>query len=494
MRERLLLLAAALAAFGASLGSGFHFDDYAIFSDPALTSKSGWLAVWGWGQTRPLTYFTFWLNYWTGARNPIGYHALNLAFHLAAVLLAYECLRRLLPHPWPWLAAAIFAVHPLQAESVDYIWGRPIVLAALFCFAAMLCWLRGRPWWAVVCFAAALASKEEVAAFPLVLLLLPAPRPRRGIIAVATMLLLAMAAGAHVAYLASVTPGAQAGAQAAVSPWHYLLAQAMAIPRYFRLFVIPWGFSIDPEIAIPPAWLGVLIWMALLATALALWRRYRWGFWFAAGLLLLLPSSSIFPANDLSADRRMYLPIFAFAALVSACGAGWQPARPAAAQRAGRSVNRPRSAYYLPAAIILALVTLSFFRTRVWNSDEALWREALAAAPAKVRPRIQLARDVPPQEALELLAQARELAPRDAAVASETGRVWMAAGNPAAALTEFGRALAIDPRDANNYNNRGVALAALGQTEAASMDFRRALELSPGLTSARSNLQKMEGR
>ena len=52
MRERLLLLAAASIAFGASLGSGFHFDDYAIFSDPVLTSPWGWLQIWGWRQTR----------------------------------------------------------------------------------------------------------------------------------------------------------------------------------------------------------------------------------------------------------------------------------------------------------------------------------------------------------------------------------------------------------------------------------------------------------
>ena len=97
MRARLLLLAAALVAFGASLGSGFHFDDYAIFSDPALTSPWGWLHVWGLRQTRPLTYLTFWLNYQTGGQDPLGYHALNLLLHLGAVLLAYECLRRLLP-------------------------------------------------------------------------------------------------------------------------------------------------------------------------------------------------------------------------------------------------------------------------------------------------------------------------------------------------------------------------------------------------------------
>ena len=136
MRARLLLLAAALAAFGASLGSGFHFDDYAIFSP-------------GGRETRPLTFFTFWINRQLGGQNPAGYHALNLALHLAAVLLLYECLRRLLAPAPALLGAAIFAVHPMQAESVDYIWGRSIVLAAALCFATLLCWIIGRRWLAI---------------------------------------------------------------------------------------------------------------------------------------------------------------------------------------------------------------------------------------------------------------------------------------------------------------------------------------------------------
>src|SRR4051794_38860970 len=97
MRARLFLLAAALIAFGASLASGFHFDDYAIFADPNLTSASGWMGVFTLRQTRPLTYLTFWLNYAIGGGEPLLYHAVNLALHLGAVWLAYECLRRLMP-------------------------------------------------------------------------------------------------------------------------------------------------------------------------------------------------------------------------------------------------------------------------------------------------------------------------------------------------------------------------------------------------------------
>src|SRR6185369_1498768 len=143
MRARLLLLAATVLAFGASLASGFHFDDYAIFADPAMASASGWMEMFTLRQTRPLTYLTLWLNYAIeGSGSAVGYHLVNLALHLVAVALALECLRKLLPERAAVAAAAIFALHPLQAEAVDYVWARSIVLATVLCLAALLDWLK----------------------------------------------------------------------------------------------------------------------------------------------------------------------------------------------------------------------------------------------------------------------------------------------------------------------------------------------------------------
>src|SRR4051794_3965819 len=112
MRARFILLAAALIAFGASLASGFHFDDYAIF-DPNLTTVPGWMGAFTLRQTRPLTYLTFWLNYAIGGGDPILYHAVSLGLHLGTVWLAYECLRRLMTEAAAGAAVAIFALHPL---------------------------------------------------------------------------------------------------------------------------------------------------------------------------------------------------------------------------------------------------------------------------------------------------------------------------------------------------------------------------------------------
>jgi hypothetical protein len=438
-------------------------DDYGIFSDHALTAPSGWLNVWSLSRTRPLTNLTFWLNYQVGGRDPLGYHAVNLLLHLGAVLVAYSCLRRLVSKRAAWVAAAIFAVHPLQAQSVDYVWSRNTLLSTLLCLAALFTWLQGRHWIAVLWFGAALLARESVATFPLALLLLD----RKDLKPIGAMAGLAAAAGAHRLLVLAHAPGGGSG----ISTGHYLLAQGRVILRYLRLLIVPYGFTIDPDIRIPPLWLGVLAWAAVLALAWLAWKR-KW-LWPLAGLVLLLPRASIFASPDLALDSRMYFPLFAFAAAVAVLLERWNVPAPAAA------------------ALVGVLAILSISRTAIWASDEALWREAVKRAPEKVRPRIQLARDLRASDALEVLAAARRMAPQDPRIAAETGRVLLSQGQAEAALEEFSHAVAADPHNAQNFNGRGVAFGMLGQTAAARADFVRALELDPGLEEARENLRKL---
>jgi hypothetical protein len=456
MRERVILVLAALVAFGASLGAGFHFDDYAIIADPAITSSSGWWDLWRPLQTRPLTYFTFWLNYQLGGKDPAGYHAVNLLLHLGAVLLLYECLSRLLAPRVAWFAAALFAVHPIQTEAVAYVWARSSLLATILCLLSLRAWLGGRRWTATAWFALALLAKEECVTFPLFLLLL-----ERDLHSFAGMLVLAAAAGARALYATAVTPGAPAGVQAGISPGAYWLAQGPVIWRYLRLLVVPWGFTVDPDIRVPPWWLGALAWAGIAALIVLAGRRHRW---LTGGFILLAASSSIFPAADLAADRRMYLPMIAFAAAIA--------------------LRVPRGRAW----IVAALVTVSILRTQVWMSEKALWTEAVERAPAKLRPKLLLARASDPESAMKLLADAKKIAPDDPAVASETGKTLLLLGRPQDALPEFGRALALSPSDAQAFNNRGVALLALGQSDAARRDFEHALALDPCAFDPRHNL------
>ncbi|MEP6538066.1 MAG: tetratricopeptide repeat protein, partial [Bryobacteraceae bacterium] len=428
--------------------------------------SSGWWEVWRPLQTRPLTYFTFWANYQLSGQNAFSYHAVNLSIHLGCVWLLFDVLKKLMPANAAFLATAVFAVHPIQTEAVAYIFARGTLLATLFCLLALREWTAGRHWRAVPWFGVALLAKEECVAFPLFLFLLylSISRNTKELKPIGVMLLLSIAAGLRLMLATAITPGSGAGLQADFTPVQYLATQGGVILRYFRLLILPWGFTVDPDISAKAMWWAWLIVLALAAAAMWQFPRAQKGFWFLAGLILLLPSSSFLPAADLAADRRMYLPMIAFAGLAT-----WD-----------------RLKFALP-----VLIALSVMQTQVWTSGEKLWTQAAGQAPNKLRPKIQLARAVEPARAIPILEQAKNLAPDDPAVASELGRVYAMSGFPDKALSQFGRALALQPNSAQALTNRGVALQMLQQTDAARQDFERALTIDPCLPEARSNAARL---
>ncbi len=461
-----------MAAFGLSLAGSFHFDDYALFNTPSVTA---------WTATRPLTNLTFKLNEWAGGQDPAGYHLVNLALHLAAVLLLHLTLAAILPRRAALLAAGIFAVHPILAEPVNYVFARGTLLSTLLCIASLHAWLRDRRWTAVLWFAAAMLTKEEAVAFPIFLFLLDASRHRfrAGVAPLAAMLALALAAGLRVLTATAQVQGAAVGFTAHTGPFEYLAAQGVVILRYWRMILLPWGFTVDPEIAVPAMWIRVGAWALILAAILLAtrwWSNLRAGFWFIGSLLLLLPSSSIFPADDLAADRRMYLPVVALCAALGILLAHWKSTT-------------------AQATVIILLAAISVRQSLIWRTEQSLWADAVSLAPHKARPRLWLSRSAASRAgALAILAEAQSIAPGDPAVASEQGRILLGNGRTAEALQAYGRALALAPGDPVALSNRGAALAALGQTDPAIQDFTRALEKNPCLFNARINLKRITGR
>jgi len=490
-----LVLLVTLLAFGMGLQASFHFDDYSLFSDPVVTSSSGWWQVWLPLRTRPLTYLTFWINYQLGGQNPAWYHAVNLALHLYAVWLLYGILCRLTGERAAILATAIFALHPIQSEPVLYVFERATLLATVFCLLCWRSWLDRRYWSAVGLFALAVLGKEECVSFPFFLWMF-----QRAVLPAAAMLGLALAAGVrvivshaalHVQAVSAATAAGAATASAggATVPYFakvggvilgyfrmtmlpYLCTQGCVILHYFRLLLVPYGFTVDPDFPAVLDWRGWLAWTLILGTAALVWKRYRHGMWFAAGLLLLLPSSSIFPAADTAADRRLYLPMVAFAALAGLLLKGM-------------------SRRMLVVPLALGLAAISFTRTKVWLTEQALWSEAVARSPRKLRPLFQLSRASGPEAGLRILDQAQALAPNDSRPAVEKGLRLLAMNRSDQALAQFDRALALSPNDPEILNNHGVALTFLGQPESAAEDFRRALSANPCMAIARRNLERL---
>ena len=462
--------AAALVAFGLSLTGSFHFDDYSLFSDPLISSPQGWYEVFEPLHTRPLTYLTFWINHQLGGSNPFGYHLVNLLLHAACAFLVLRCLEKLIPARAAWIGALIFAIHPIQTEPVNYVFARSTLLMTLFVLLSCRAWLSGRAWVAVAWFGAALLSKEECVTFPLFLALLEWTRSRRWR-PIAWMLALALAAGLRTMWATRVIAGSGAGVGAGISPFEYASMQGIAILRYLRLIVIPWGFTVDADLGTPATWLRIAAWIGVaLLAGLALWRIKGAGLWLLGGLILLAASSTLFPAADLAVDRRMYLPMLAFTAAIGL-------------------ILEHRTVWVVGLAVVLAAVSLHY--SQAWTTEESLWREAVAQAPLKVRPKRQLARATGPAEARLLLEEAKGLAPEDPGVASDLGRLYLRQGNPALALGEFGRALALLPTDAGAISDRASALAGLGDAATAKLEYGRALKFDRCYAGALYALRKL---
>ena len=311
------LLVLALAVYGASLFGGFILDDFSIFADPVITSASGWWEIWRPQQTRPLTQFTFWVDYHLWKQSALGYHVANLSLHLIAVWLAFQALRGLLSENTAWMAAAIFAVHPLQAETVNYIFARGTLLMSVFCLLALKDWLQHRVWRAVLWFGLALLAKEEAVGLPVFLLLLHLSlwRDRHEWKPIATMFATALAFGARVLLATAATPGSGAGTQAGIEWWSYFAMQGYALLIYLSSIFLPFRSIVMSSGQLPQWW---FVWL-LLPLIFCFFPRFREvgpRFWMLGGFVLLLPSSSIFPAADILAYRRMYLPMLAFSVLV----------------------------------------------------------------------------------------------------------------------------------------------------------------------------------
>jgi len=323
-------------------------------------------------------------------------------------------------------------------------------------------------------------AKEECVFFPFFLALIEWPQRKRHFAwqPLAAMLGLSALAGCRVLLATRLITRAGAGFGSSVTPAQYALAQGVVIWRYFGELLWPATITFDPDLH-PSAIAGAAGWLALAAAVFLVVRRISNAttgspaLWCIGALTLILASSSIFPADDLAADRRVYLPMIAISA--------------AAGILLDRVTKDVYSRWAL-AACGLVLAGFTIYRTDIWRTELSLWTDTVAKAPLKARPRIQLSRAQRPADAEVTLAIAAKNNPGNPDVAAEQGKLFLQTHQPDRAIGAFGRAAALAPRDAQNWNNLGVAFAALGQPQAAETQFRHALTLDACLPDARRNL------
>jgi hypothetical protein len=181
LSRRAAIFLAVLIVYIPAMSAGYIWDDdQLVTANPSLRTLGGLGEIWAGTKSAdyfPLTLTLFWIeNHFWGLWSP-GYHTVNILFHAVDTILL-GCVLVKLRIPGAWLAALIFGVHPVHAESVSWIAEGKNTVSLFFYLLTLLCYFkfeRTERWqdyiWALVCFLAALLSKTHMVVLPMVLLL-----------------------------------------------------------------------------------------------------------------------------------------------------------------------------------------------------------------------------------------------------------------------------------------------------------------------------------
>jgi protein O-mannosyl-transferase len=509
-----LLMGLTVLIYFPALRAGFVWDDAEYVTDnPTLHSLDGLRRIWlepsALPQYYPLTLTTFWIEHHLWELRPFGYHFDNILLHALTALLLWVVLRRLRV-PGAWVAAAIFALHPIQVESVAWITERKNVLSGLFTLAALLAFLRGtgldrprqpvtidRRWYAGACVlcAAGLLSKTTACALPPVLLLLVwwkrGSIDRRAVwlttpffvlgalMAAATMVV----EGHYVAGAEWSRPLVERGLVAGRAFWFY--PYTLIWPRTLAFIYPRW--SIEPQVwwqSLFPA--GV----AAVTVGLYLGRRHLGRGPLVAVLcyaVALVPVSGFFNIYFMRyafvADRFAYLPSIPLIVLATTTFAKL-------AARAGR--GGPPIALLTATVVVVALAGLTIRRCGIYETPRALWADTVAKNPdswlAHNNLGVLLERAGDTDAAVTQYTAAVRLQPAYPETYLNLGNVLRSQGKLEEAATLYGVALRLQPAYPMAHLNLGLTLAAQGKMEDAVREYRDAVRQSPEFPEANNSL------
>ena len=473
----LVLVAATLIAYGPAWHAGFIWDDDAYLTQNALlTAPDGlrriWFSLQSPSQYFPLTYTTFYVERALWGLNPAGYHLVNLLLHAANALLVWRVLARLRV-PGAWLAAAIFALHPVQVESVAWITERKNVLMGFFFLLTMWEWVgfidekTVRPWrhyvLALVFYMLALSAKTTACTLPAALLLILWLKKMRigcwRLLEVVPFVMMGIGMGLVTIWWERFHQGTQ-GKLFEMGPVERVLLASRAIWFYLGKLIWPVNLTFSyPRWTISASDPRAYVWV--LATAvlgLVIWRARRWAgrsvevaaVFFVATLSPLLGFIMLYTFEySFVADHYQYLACIGPMALAAAgidLGLG----------RAGWGTPFLRLA--LCAALLLTLGVLTWRQCGMYANAEILWQATLERNPNS------------------WLAQ------------NNLGTMLLESGELDGAISHFQEALAIDPNLAGAHYNMGTALAQKGKVDEAIVEYQKALAIDPGFDKAHANL------
>ena len=504
-----LLVLLVAVAYGSTLDNGFIWDDdYYVENNVTLRSGQGlhdiWFKLGAVPQYYPLVHSSFWIEYHLWGLDPRGYHAVNLLLHAGAVVVLWRLLARLAV-PGAWLAAAIFAVHPVHVESVAWVTERKNVLSCLLALGSLLAYLRFSPpeavvaseagpskvWaeWryyvlALVLYVAALFSKTVTSSMPAVLLVIYWwKRGRfswRDAARLAPFFAVGLALAGITVWMERTHVGAE-GQEWDLSPVARLLIAGRAV--WFYAGKLAWPYPLIffyPRWTIDEAaWWQYLFPGAALAALVLLWlvRKQTGRGPLAATLIfggVLIPAVGFFNVYPFRysfvADHFQYHASIALTSLAAA-------AATLAVSRFAK--DRLWLGPTAGAGLLLTLALVTWERTFVYKNSIILYQDTIARNPTSWVAHYNLGNRLLDQgkydEAIEQYHRVLASCPNDDEALNNLAICLQAQGKYDEALDAYHRVVTLRPHYFSAYYNLGVCLQKQDNIDGAIEEYRRAI-------------------
>src|SRR5215813_5441757 len=518
-RGRALIFAVVLAAvtifaYRPAWHGGFLWDDDAyVINNELLTAADGWHLIWfsldSPSKYFPLTYSTFRIEYALWGLNTTGYHWVNLLLHVANALLVWTVLARL-KIPGAWLAAAIFALHPVQVESVAWITERKNVLMGFFFLLTLLAWIafvdeRTRRPWILYCLALvfcvlALSAKATACTLPaalfLILWLQKKPITIRRLVQILPFVVLGIGMGLLTVWWERYHQGTNRGLFTFLSPTERILVASRAV--WFYLSKIFWPSNLTfiyPRWNISPAEFFNYIWLlAGIAACVAIYfgRRYFGrsvevaAAFFVATLSPVLGFIMLFTFRyTFVADHYQYLACIGPIALASAGIVSFS-----------EKFTQYRVISVSAALLVVAtLGTLTWRQAATYSDSETLWRTTLVRNPqcwmAHTNVGLVLFQKGKIDEAIAHYRSALQIQPDWWDAEYNLGTALSAKGEVGEAILHSEKAVSMRPTDPDAQVSLANLLFQKGRIDEAIAHYQKAITIRPDDFLARYGLGRV---
>jgi tetratricopeptide (TPR) repeat protein len=501
----LLLVGLTLVVYAPSLTGQFLWDDDAHVTRPELRSLGGLERIWvdpgATQQYYPLLHTAFWIEHRIWGDAVLGYHVVSVVLHATSAWLLLLLMRRL-KIDGAWLAAAIFAVHPIAVESVAWISELKNTLSLVFFLATLLVYLefdreRRRSQYALASalFVLGLLTKTVVATLPGVLLVIAWWERgelswRRDVLPLVPWFV----AGAGAGLVTAGVERSMLGAEGAAFDW-WLTERLVLAGRvaWFYLAKLLWPSDllfVYPRWSLSAAWPWPLLPLSVAGVLAACFAVRRWSRGPLATALIYL--GTLFPALgfvnvypfvfSFVADHFAYVPAVAVIVVVSAAFSRVQIRR-----------RTPNLGRLLATGVVTLLAVLTWRQCAVYASAETLYLATLEGNPScflclNNLGTIAVARGET-DAALQRFEAALIVQPRSAETENNVANLLLQRGDTTQAIEHYRRSLAIAPRNVIARTNLGLALTQIGQFDEARKEFEEALRVLPGYAPAAHNLE-----